>query len=80
MIVNKETIESLDGFDLSEAITLGKAQISVNDVATAIAIVEKLIQALAGRKQLRKRLEVLENIVTNQQKVIDLLAQSLPLP
>ena len=77
MQVNKHTIQELDPDKLSDGITTGKATIDVTDITTGLLLLEKLIQALAGRKQLSRRVNALENIVSNQQNLLEMLAAKL---
>lgn len=73
MQINKHTIAELDPDKMSDQITTGKATVTIDTIETGMMLLTKLIQALQGRKQLRRRVDVLENIVANQQKVLELI-------
>lgn len=73
LVVNNETVNTVDPDQLTDSITKGTAKIDIVDIDTAITLVARLIEALSGRKQIRRRVEVLENIVQAQQRVLDML-------
>jgi hypothetical protein len=77
MQVNKQTLPELDPDQLSDAITAHKATITVEDIETSISLIQKLVEALSGRTQLRRRVSVLENIVVEQQRAIEMLSAKL---
>ncbi len=77
MQITKENLHTMDADKLSEAITSHKAEINIEDVETAVELVNRLIEALGGRKTLRRRVDVLENIVAAQQRVLDMLTAKL---
>lgn len=73
MQVTKEMIQVMDPDQLSDGITTGKKKVTIQDIETGLVLAEKLFEALAGRGQLRRKVAVLENIVANQQKVLEML-------
>lgn len=73
MQVNKNTIEDLDADQLSDAVTAKSAIVTVEDIETSLSLIQKFIEALSGRKALKRRVEALENIVVEQQRAIELL-------
>ena len=77
MQLTKEMIQVMDPDQLSDGITTGKKKITIQDIETGLVLAEKLFEALAGRRQLRRRVDALENIVANQQKVLEMLTAKL---
>lgn len=46
-------------------------------MGSGLTLIEKLIEALSGRRQFRRRLDALENIMQQQAKLLEMLTAKL---